>query len=74
MESLPKRRFLYAVKTIAGKRYEVEASSAAEALDLLNLNLPMVRKWYPFPLKALLTEEEKEAQNRRIEMLRRREK
>jgi len=74
VKSTSNRRFLYAVKTIAGKRHEVEASSAEEALALLGLKLAEVCRWYPFPLKALLTSEEKEAQAKRIEMLRSREK
>jgi len=70
MKSPSNRRFLYSVKTIVGNRYEVEAVSAEEALTRLGLKRAMVRRWYPFPLKALLTAEEKEAQNQRIEMLR----
>lgn len=60
-------RFLYHIKTTTGVNTLVEADSIQAACRLAGVKLEDCCKWYPFPVKKVLTEEEKAEKRKRLE-------
>ena len=44
---------LYSIKTHAGVRLEIEAETAAEAIEKSGLSPDEIRPWYPFPMREI---------------------
>lgn len=59
-------KFLYHIVTLDGRKLDIEAESAEQALELLGIALKECRKWYPFPKKKVLTAQEKEEIRRKF--------
>ena len=64
------RLFLYSIRTTDGQSLYVEATSGEEAIRKAEIEPGKLKKWYPFPLKALPTPEEKAERDRRFAELR----
>ena len=65
-------KLLYSIKTLAGRRVDVEAESAGDALRVAGIARKDCRKWYPFPVRVIsppITEETK-AQLRELSLAR----
>ena len=61
-------RFLYRIKSIQGAVVEVEATTGEEALRAAKITDPA--RWYPMPIKRILTPSEKAAQDAKFRELR----
>ena len=63
-------KFLYHIVTMDGRKLKVEAESAQQALELLDIAQEHCRKWYPFAVKKLMSKTEREAIREHLTALR----
>ena len=54
----------YAIKTLTGRRIEVEAESPEDALERAGVSQAECRRWYPLPLRAVPTSMSQEVKER----------
>lgn len=67
---LQAHKLVWSVVTLDRKRTEVEAFTADEACQVAGVAREKCRKFYPFPLRVLPTEEERAERDRRFRYLR----
>lgn len=63
-------KYLWSVVCLDGRKFkDIEGENASEVLSKLGLEPSQVKKWYPFPTKRVLTEEERVKQAARLKQL-----
>lgn len=63
-------KLIYSIRTLDGRKIIVEAWDADEACALADITRADCKRWYPLPLKIVLSEEEKAEMAARFAQLR----
>lgn len=66
----PEHELIWRVKTVDGHSATVRAWKALDAIKASGFEPSRIRKWYPFPIKVVLTDAERAEIKARLETLR----